>query len=884
ATVEVGLARSLGKLGSLAGGNVSSGPMFVRTSQQDSYDSASLAQQIKSLEQLRQAQEVQQDRLELQTQLARLRQATEAATLLVSSRGMPADARTDFRGSVELLTQNISCQLERFEQQLQRQHVSANVQHAAANVFPQDYSQHMMKEALARRELERSLMNLQQQQIMQQRLQGRDHIMGLRQQQQVNERLRDLVPGAPALENILNVQTQLIAQRLWELESSTRAGAPHGSATGTQLQQPLGRPASTSAPNSPRRLKQPAWREVHEKVLTDRGLWREDQTPQQREVSYAVGTRSVPTVQQPVQQLSQMQPASARQTPHAEAHLGLRRSLNARGVGGQARGTPGSNETSEAGYPQGDSVPGEPVTRLSNGSSQGGLRGQELQVATLQDTKDADHGSSLVGLAAERDRLQRQVQDMRGAVADTRQELTSQHEQQKFHTDSLKSTLSELQKDAERLQAEQRRQKQSGASNKESDLPNQLAKQVDGVAAIVASQDKRFDRMEHELSANYTTQRQQLQEALTANRALAKQLEEDGARRSHEMMALVQSVQKRDGNGPQLQSELVNATTAIQAQSADWVELARIIKSEVSELGGSIKADRDHRAIENTNQRMELVRMIESSRRQGVVEALENETSTRTGVSSDLGQDMLSRAGAVAVSKMFDATKSIMQGLEDSLVMRAGFLAGAFHTWRCEATLWRVGRRYQDEFSNNQDEWEAHLGHHRRTFEEDLAAAADKAAAHKERVQNQHDLLLEQWGRGEAKGALDMCLRAWTQHVAQEKNRQRMAAGIHKAVFEWHDGQAKGLKHAVFSAWHHTSKQEVDAHRHAKELEDTKNGHSKEIEKVLTEAERKVLAGMEALKHRDARGKEDIELVLAKWERGDKKGLVSMVWQASYAR
>ncbi|CAE8718360.1 unnamed protein product, partial [Polarella glacialis] len=34
ATVEVGLARSLGKLGSLAGGNVSSGPMFVRTSQQ----------------------------------------------------------------------------------------------------------------------------------------------------------------------------------------------------------------------------------------------------------------------------------------------------------------------------------------------------------------------------------------------------------------------------------------------------------------------------------------------------------------------------------------------------------------------------------------------------------------------------------------------------------------------------------------------------------------------------------------------------------------------------------------------------------------------------------------------------------------------------------
>ena len=38
----------------------------------------------------------------------------------------------------------------------------------------------------------------------------------------------------------------------------------------------------------------------------------------------------------------------------------------------------------------------------------------------------------------------------------------------------------------------------------------------------------------------------------------------------------------------------------------------------------------------------------------------------------------------------------------------------------------------------------------RRSFEEEMVAAAERANAHKEHVRQQHDLLLRQWAMGEA--------------------------------------------------------------------------------------------------------------------------------------
>ncbi|CAL1149710.1 unnamed protein product, partial [Cladocopium goreaui] len=47
---------------------------------------------------------------------------------------------------------------------------------------------------------------------------------------------------------------------------------------------------------------------------------------------------------------------------------------------------------------------------------------------------------SLLGLAAERDRLQRQVQEMRTDVSNARQDLSTQHARQKVQTDELPAT------------------------------------------------------------------------------------------------------------------------------------------------------------------------------------------------------------------------------------------------------------------------------------------------------------------------------------------------------------------------------------------------------------------------------------------------------------
>eukprot|EP00435_Cladocopium_sp_Y103_P022877 s3029_g5.t1 len=126
-----------------------------------------------------------------------------------------------------------------------------------------------------------------------------------------------------------------------------------------------------------------------------------------------------------------------------------------------------------------------------------------------------------------------------------------------------------------------------------------------------------------------------------------------------------------------------------------------------------------------------------------------------------------------------------------------------------KATLLKTGRYYQDEFQKNQDDWEAHLANHRRSFEEEMVLAAEKASAHKEHVREQHDLLLRQWAMGEARGLFAQTFKSWFQLVTKEKQRKRNAANIHKACLQWVEGKTKGLKHSCFSAWHHEAKTEA---------------------------------------------------------------------------
>eukprot|EP00439_Symbiodinium_sp_Y106_P050401 s1835_g6.t1 len=442
----------------------------------------------------------------------------------------------------------------------------------------------------------------------------------------------------------------------------------------------------------------------------------------------------------------------------------------------------------------------EPLTANSTKARPWRQQVQEKPATLGDDSIAATSGSardSLRGLAAERDRLQRQVQEMRSDVSNTRQDW---RQGQKVQTEELRGTLQDLQAEAQRLQTEQRRQAAALKGSLKAPDPAanmRLEKQVEGVVSIVKGQEERFERLETDITSAYESQRKQLQQALAENRQLAKGLEEDSMRRQNMMAELMEKV-TRNSAVNQLSSELANASTVIQDLSS----------KSVTGLANEMKADRESRALECASNRVEVVKMVEDARRQGAMEAMG--LHDQGGV-PDLylpagAEAMISRPGILAVHNLVDINCKILRDMEDQLVIRAGFIAGVFHTWRFQANLMKTGRQFEDglvlrglnqaknqghglgaslfcftdgdlvcdipkhedHFHDIQDQWSAELQAHRRTFEDQLATAAEKAAAHKEHVRQQHDLLLRQWMLGDAKGMYTSIWRAWSGYVIKD--------------------------------------------------------------------------------------------------------------------
>ncbi|CAE7423579.1 unnamed protein product [Symbiodinium natans] len=240
----------------------------------------------------------------------------------------------------------------------------------------------------------------------------------------------------------------------------------------------------------------------------------------------------------------------------------------------------------------------------------------------------------------------------------------------------------------------------------------------------------------------------------------------------------------------------------------------------VEEQGASL-ADRDSRALESVSNRVELVKMVEDARVKGAMEAIGlHDQGGVLDLQLPLGAEaMISRPGILAVHNLVDINCKILRDMESQLIIRAGFIAGVFHTWRFQANLMKTGRQFEEHFHDIQDQWTAELDAHRQRFDDQLAEAAEKAAAHKEHVRQQHDLLLRQWQMGDAKGLFSSIYKAWAQYVAKEKMRRRSAANIHKVCYEWVEGKNKGLKHSCFAAWFHEHLAGSLARRREEELE-----------------------------------------------------------------
>jgi len=479
-------------------------------------------------------------------------------------------------------------------------------------------------------------------------------------------------------------------------------------------------------------------------------------------------------------------------------------------------------------------------------------------------------------LAAERERLQSQV-------ADNRRELLHSKNQ----TAELRQTMSELESQAAKLQLEQQRQAKflsDAQSKKGTDSSPQLSRQVEAVKGVIETQEQKLARIEAGISEVCVAQRGQLREAMEQGRQLSRLMEDEAARRQQSMNELQQMLlqeRTRDGAIPgKLQAEIAKATQAIQGQSGEWMELAKVIKSEVGALAGELRTDREVRALEASNQRFELARMIEETRLANVASTMGGFNGFAAESDGDLNVDMMSKAGAVAVHKMVDTTKALLHNLEQALLLRAGFLAGVFHTWRSEVTLLKAGYQYRDEFGRCQDEWTNHFEDQRRAFEDELRRAAEHHLTHKEISLQRAEHLIMTWAKGEVEGLRRGVFRAWGQYAHSEQSLRRSAASIHKACAEWIQGNTKALKHEVFSSWRFLTAAQSSERRMTEALEEREHEFSLATAKAQRVADAKINEALARLEALNRRAKSGIMLAMGKLLKGDKFGVMTVILQA----
>jgi len=268
----------------------------------------------------------------------------------------------------------------------------------------------------------------------------------------------------------------------------------------------------------------------------------------------------------------------------------------------------------------------------------------------------------------------------------------------------------------------------------------------------------------------------------------------------------------------QLQSELTVVTQAIQGQAADWAELS--------------------------------------------------------------GQDMVSRAGAVTVRKMVETTKALLQGLEGALILRAGFIAGCFHMWRCETTLSRAGRLYQDEFQRHHEEWTLHLEATRQSFEEQLNAHAHHAMTHKEIMKQHAAFLIDKWAYGEEAALRRESFRAWHAYAAKEKKLKATAGSVHIVIDQWAGGKVKGIGRVALQSWRTITLKERSVRQKESDEEKLRQAHQAQLDAMQQEHDRKMQEALQDIERRHHDSRRNIDIVLAKWQKGTAKGAAIAAMQA----
>lgn len=239
--------------------------------------------------------------------------------------------------------------------------------------------------------------------------------------------------------------------------------------------------------------------------------------------------------------------------------------------------------------------------------------------------------------------------------------------------------------------------------------------------------------------------------------------------------------------------------------------------------------------------------------------------------------DASSRFSVMSAKKVIEIEKMLIEELEGSVISKVGWLAGIFHTWRCESTIQRVGRRFEDEFDRHKGDWEKYLTDERQHAEELRIHAAKKAAERVAKNVRAAGFLLERWAFGDDKGLVANLVRCWRDFAQKQHVLGVQKQRVHTLVACWAVGGKLGSMHVCFQNWHQETlkvqvakSQEVDLSKLGESWNEFLATESAKHRAQLDQA----LQNLESKKSRDH---QDVEVILAKWERGERTGIAGIV-------
>eukprot|EP00929_Paragymnodinium_shiwhaense_P113339 TRINITY_DN81611_c0_g1_i1.p1 TRINITY_DN81611_c0_g1~~TRINITY_DN81611_c0_g1_i1.p1 ORF type:complete len:1286 (+),score=345.88 TRINITY_DN81611_c0_g1_i1:68-3925(+) len=184
------------------------------------------------------------------------------------------------------------------------------------------------------------------------------------------------------------------------------------------------------------------------------------------------------------------------------------------------------------------------------------------------------------------------------------------------------------------------------------------------------------------------------------------------------------------------------------------------------------------------------------------------------------GQNSLAtKLGATTAKKVAQIERLLLEELEQTLVLKAGFIASCLHNWRREALLQKAGRSFEEELHRTQTSFRRHVA----SLETGLQAEYQSAALRrKQRVRQQYALLMDKWREGDSKALRRVCLHAWksdAQDFKARDMRRRKARTFGCILSRMADEQAAGLIHLAMGTWKEAMREAITTEMHQRTLE-----------------------------------------------------------------